>query len=50
MTDSSQPPDRGRPWYADWRVWFCMVVLVVWGMLEWLFGLPFRLFDAIWPF
>ena len=32
-----------RRWYADWRVWFCMALLLACGLTEWIVGLPFRL-------
>ena len=37
-----------RPWYADWRVWFCFGVLTLWWIVERVVGLPFRMFDWIW--
>jgi hypothetical protein len=40
-------PGRKR-WYADWRVWFCLVALALFGLLESIVGLPFRILDKIW--
>jgi hypothetical protein len=36
-----------RKWYADWRVWFCMVLLALGGLLGSILGLPFRLLDRL---
>lgn len=36
-----------RPWYRYWQVWFCLVLLTGWWILEKIVGIPFKLFDLI---
>jgi hypothetical protein len=36
-----------RPWYADWRVWFCMAAMTLGAIVAWVVGLPFRILDGI---
>ncbi len=40
-------PMEERPWYAEWKVWLCLVVLAVGGLIGWILGLPFRLLHWI---
>ncbi len=35
-------------WYADGRVWLCLVLLLLCGLAEAIVGLPFRLLDGLW--
>jgi hypothetical protein len=39
---------KERRWYADWRVWFCLVLFAACGLAQSIFGLPFRLLDWVW--
>ena len=38
---------RQRPWYAEWRVWFCLCIFALCGLAQLVFGLPFRVLDAL---
>jgi hypothetical protein len=38
---------KPRSWYADWRVWFCLVLLGLCGLAQSVVGLPLRLLDAL---
>jgi hypothetical protein len=40
-------PRKERRWYADWRVWLCLVLLTACGLAQSILGLPFRLIDAV---
>jgi hypothetical protein len=42
--------DTEQRWYADWRVWLAMVLVVLIAAAQWLVGLPFRIVDRIWSF
>jgi hypothetical protein len=48
MGDYEERPMNDRRWYADWRVWLCMVGLVLCAAVQWLVGLPFRLLESVW--
>jgi hypothetical protein len=37
-----------RRWYAEWRVWVCLVLFALCGIVQWFVGLPFRVLDAVW--
>jgi hypothetical protein len=37
-----------RRWYADWRVWVCLLLLPLCALVQSILGLPFRIFDALW--
>jgi hypothetical protein len=37
-----------RPWYAEWRVWFCLAIFAACGLAQLVVGLPLRVFEAIW--
>jgi hypothetical protein len=36
-----------RPWFCCWQVWFCLVLLTGWWILEKIVGLPLKLFAPI---
>jgi type II secretory pathway component PulL len=36
-------PKNEKRWFAQWKVWLCLVIL----FLLWLISLPFRILDRI---